>query len=1003
MRYTINSMYKIIETISSTNTEVFYLANTISSNEKVIVKANKYNIDAVVDKNTLTDNINKLKNIDCERIAKILDIFVDGDIIYTIYERIQGINFTNIMGNKAAFSQANVIKWTSHLLEIVACLHSVSGVAVVCNDIKPSDLVLTDDGIFLVDFDIVLALKNTAKEGLKREYNFYYTPFEYINSEVEKDTASDNTSDDKQKKSKKARTKKETSNSAEVPMEIFDMVASSKIDLSDLKIKSDFVNITPIEQKKEFEIVTVETLLYYDVAIFEIDYNIPISAIVYNIGAILYHGITGKKPKNTLNAKIIDYNFSNNLLSAIERAISKNAENRFRNIKVMRKTFRNLRYKDYRNRRYKILHGLACVLVNVMFFGGAVSAYVGFKRIESVKHSEMSAEYSEMHLTKGNLDLAVEYALDALPTPENILIPDYIPAGQTALSNALGIYHLEKEYPLEHTISNPSNILQLLLSDDGNILATRYEYEITLVNTKNGDIIDVFPTLDSSLGNMVFVDDIFIFTGFYGVEAYDISKNQTLWTGEKATNISVSDDGQTIATIFKDDDFAMIYNIDGELETFIPFYDKIQFIPKDEKIKSGEENLFLLNGNGEILIVEFDDGSIMSYYLHNATEYLELVESSNFDTIQGGFYNQYLALVCHSNNTSIFSILDTETLSEVGGFQLNNHITLQATKNGIFISSQNVVVQIDVEDENYSQTQLAFTGNSNIKSFYTNNGYTLAICDDDTYLFFDPFSNVITKNSMRYAGDLIGDIRSDTAVIGGLESEQVNILKREFHADDTMFTYDADFNHDATYVHSDGTKLILYNDRNFCIYDENSKLLKMVYFNNRTKIDSKNYIRTETDDILEVVYSDDTVFQYSMSTGNLLDEVATIKAEENAGLQVFYTNNYKIQVPTNGIPVAYDIETNNFAKELDFNGYFKNISQLTDYILIEYIDINGDNYGILLDDNLEEIAYLPNLAGNLQDDLIFDYKEGTIRRSKIYTVDELKNIANNYIKSQKTQ
>ena len=67
--------------------------------------------------------------------------------------------------------------------------------------------------------------------------------------------------------------------------------------------------------------------------------------------------------------------------------------------------------------------------------------------------------------------------------------------------------------------------------------------------------------------------------------------------------------------------------------------------------------------------------------------------------------------------------------------------------------------------------------------------------------------------------------------------------------------------------------------------------------------------------------------------------------------------------------------------------------------MMEYVSTELERYGILLDEDLHELAYLPGVCDVYGDTVVFDYQNGTIRSSKIYSLDELMDIANGAGKS----
>lgn len=75
------------------------------------------------------------------------------------------------------------------------------------------------------------------------------------------------------------------------------------------------------------------------------------------------------------------------------------------------------------------------------------------------------------------------------------------------------------------------------------------------------NILEILPANKSALSEVEYLNDnVIVYAGADGIKAYDISKNVELWTGKPSTAISVSQDGKNIASVYKDEHFATIYD-----------------------------------------------------------------------------------------------------------------------------------------------------------------------------------------------------------------------------------------------------------------------------------------------------------------------------------------------------------------------------------------------------------------------------------------------------------
>ena len=104
----------------------------------------------------------------------------------------------------------------------------------------------------------------------------------------------------------------------------------------------------------------------------------------------------------------------------------------------------------------------------------------------------------------------------------------------------------------------------------------------------------------------------------------------------------------------------------------------------------------------------------------------------------------------------------------------------------------------------------------------------------------------------------------------------------------------------------------------------------------------------------------------------------------------FYTDHIKITSPLHGAPVAYDRDTGELIRELEEDAYLTYVTQVDDYVITEYITAQGERYGLLLNEDCETLAYLPDLCDITEDGrLIFDDMAGNLRESRIYSIQEL--------------
>jgi hypothetical protein len=112
--------------------------------------------------------------------------------------------------------------------------------------------------------------------------------------------------------------------------------------------------------------------------------------------------------------------------------------------------------------------------------------------------------------------------------------------------------------------------------------------------------------------------------------------------------------------------------------------------------------------------------------------------------------------------------------------------------------------------------------------------------------------------------------------------------------------------------------------------------------------------------------------------------------------EAFFTHDAIIVSPLHGTPIAYNLKTGTKITELETDSYLTYVREVDGYILTEYFTADSKQYTILLD----AVSYQP-LATIFQfaditssNELLFDYKTGILRKSRIYSIEDLIDQAN---------
>ena len=116
----------------------------------------------------------------------------------------------------------------------------------------------------------------------------------------------------------------------------------------------------------------------------------------------------------------------------------------------------------------------------------------------------------------------------------------------------------------------------------------------------------------------------------------------------------------------------------------------------------------------------------------------------------------------------------------------------------------------------------------------------------------------------------------------------------------------------------------------------------------------------------------------------------------------FLTDRLRITAPLHGTPVAYDRESGEQVQALEREDYLTYVTQVGENIVTEYITSQGERYGLLLNEACETLARLPGLCDILPDGtLVFDDMRGNLRQSRIYSKQDLIDLAKNYLGGNK--
>ena len=107
----------------------------------------------------------------------------------------------------------------------------------------------------------------------------------------------------------------------------------------------------------------------------------------------------------------------------------------------------------------------------------------------------------------------------------------------------------------------------------------------------------------------------------------------------------------------------------------------------------------------------------------------------------------------------------------------------------------------------------------------------------------------------------------------------------------------------------------------------------------------------------------------------------------------FLTSKYRFTSELGKAAEVYNLKNGKKVMSLPQEAYLTYVTEAGDYIVAQYVIMSEsgdrDKTAILMNQQLETVAVLPDLCDVYNDTLYFDYMSGHIKKSQIYSVDEL--------------
>lgn len=191
---------------------------------------------------------------------------------------------------------------------------------------------------------------------------------------------------------------------------------------------------------------------------------------------------------------------------------------------------------------------------------------------------------------------------------------------------------------------------------------------------------------------------------------------------------------------------------------------------------------------------------------------------------------------------------------------------------------------------------------------------------------------------------------------------------------------------------------MLFGYQGYRVYGIDGGLIADVGLPNAEQIYDQQFYRESDKSYLEVIWYDGTVRQYSAADGSLIGEQQQ-EAPSKDLYEEFFTDQYRFASELHAAPKVYDTRSGDFVAELEKDAYLTYVTQVGNYIITEYVSAQGERYGLLLDEKLQKLAYLPGLCDVADENtLIFDYESGNLRQCRLYSIQELIALGESYKK-----
>lgn len=155
---------------------------------------------AQANRQAIIDEANFMKRLDHPAIPRVVDIIDTGASIFVVMDYVNGTALSKVLRQQGEpFTQEEVIDWGIQLCDVLGYLHTIhppAGYPVVYRDLKPSNVMLRDDGsVKLIDFGISMELLPNGPSDDRVIGTVGYGAPEQVDPQVHKTTPVDTRAD----------------------------------------------------------------------------------------------------------------------------------------------------------------------------------------------------------------------------------------------------------------------------------------------------------------------------------------------------------------------------------------------------------------------------------------------------------------------------------------------------------------------------------------------------------------------------------------------------------------------------------------------------------------------------------------------------------------------------------------------------------------------------------------------------------------------------------------